>query len=398
MFTIAGALAGQLGEPLPAACWQRLEAAGAHLRALLDRRGHHPRIGDDDEGRAIAAPGPEPYYVASVLSMLSALRQRPDLAPPRPARALRNVLFGAAAAHPQPAPGVRHFAQGGYTVARFTAGGAEALLVVDHGPLGFLSIAAHGHADALALWLHLDGAPVLIDAGTHRYYGAGTWRDTLRGTAAHNTLCVAGADSSRIAGRFHWSHKARVELVEWSEDGAGAWTLTARHAGSRRRFGCDHQRTVRQVSGERIEIVDRLVGAGGPWPVEIGFLLAPDLDLAAAADGVWRVCRGSQPLLALAAQGPLSGSVQNGLEEPRAGWCSPAYGALVPTRRLVFAGRLSAADEVRFSLLLGTAAGRPPGRSPDAAIGVDPAAPAATSHLSSAEEAMAQAGCGAERS
>jgi hypothetical protein len=355
LFALAGDLSERLGDGMPDAYWRRLEAAGEHLRALLDRGGHHPRIGDDDEGRVIAGPGREPSYVGSVLSMLGAMRGRPDLAPPRPARALRNVLFGAAPPYCHPPQGVRRFPTGGYIVARSRVGhsghGREVLFVVDHGPLGFLSIAAHGHADALALWLHVDGEPVLIDAGTYRYYDAGPWRDHFRGTGAHNTLCLGGRDSSRIAGRFNWSEKARVEVVEWSTPGPDIWSLTARHDGYRRRFGCDHERTIRQRGPDRFEVVDRLIGASAPRPVEIGFLVAPGLSVTATGQD-WRIERNQRPLLTIGASGPLTGSIREGSTGPRVGWCSTAYGDLTPTRRLVFSGDLAPGDAATFELLV----------------------------------------------
>ncbi len=40
----------------------------------------------------------------------------------------------------------------------------------DAAPLGFLSIAAHGHADALSFILHVDGSPILVDPGTFMYH------------------------------------------------------------------------------------------------------------------------------------------------------------------------------------------------------------------------------------
>ena len=42
-------------------------------------------------------------------------------------------------------------------------------LVFDAGPLGYLGIAAHGHADALSVLLSVAGQPVLVDPGTYSY-------------------------------------------------------------------------------------------------------------------------------------------------------------------------------------------------------------------------------------
>ena len=44
-------------------------------------------------------------------------------------------------------------------------GEAPAVLTFDHGPVGYLSIAAHGHADTLAVWLSVGSQPIFVDAG-----------------------------------------------------------------------------------------------------------------------------------------------------------------------------------------------------------------------------------------
>ena len=41
---------------------------------------------------------------------------------------------------------------------------------MDVGPLGYLAIAAHGHADALAITLAHDGRELVVDPGTGSYY------------------------------------------------------------------------------------------------------------------------------------------------------------------------------------------------------------------------------------
>ena len=160
----------------------------------------------------------------------------------------------------------------------------------------------------------------------------------------------SSGDSSRPAGRFNWSEKARVQVVDWTTSGEDAWSLTARHDGYRRRFGCDHERIVRQRGRGRFEVVDRLLGAGGPWPVEIGFLVAPELRVV-ATDAGWEISRRRRPILLITAAGPLTGSVRVGSEGSRDGWYSGAYGELLSTRRLVFSGDLASGDAATFALL-----------------------------------------------
>jgi len=338
-FLLCGLVARRLDEPFPAAYWARLQQAGDWLRALIDAGGNHPRIGDDDEGRVLASGWSEPDYVGGVLAGLAGATGRDALAPPRPRAHLRWALTGEPPAPVPASAGVRHFPDGGYTVVREGGGAGERLLVMDHGPLGFLSIAAHGHADALALWLHLGGQPVLVDAGTYLYHAGGAWRDHFRGTPAHNTLCVAGADSSAITGPFNWGARATVSLRELTEDPAD-WLVEAEHDGYLRRFGVRHRRRLAARSDSGFDVHDSLHGAGGVRPVEIGFLFAPGLDLR-EADGAWQVSEGGRPLLALRQAGPLAPRLERGGTSPDRGWYSAHFGGLEPASRLVFAGALA---------------------------------------------------------
>ncbi len=337
-FLLGRFLAEQDGEPFPLVYTEKLYHAGAALRAFTDKRGNLPHIGDDDEGRVMFTAFAEHDYVLSVLDMLAAATGVPALAPPRPVVNLRSAFYGYGRAGPLPAAGVSTFATGGYTVIREQPEGRERLLAFDHGPLGYLSIAAHGHADALAIWLHLDGQPILADAGTYLYHAGRTWRSHFRGTPAHNTLSIKGADSSILSCPFNWSHKATAELVTVHPE-AHSWVVTARHDGWQRRYGCLHERTLAQTA-EGFRITDTLRDGKGPWPVEIGFLLAPDI--MAQQDGQdWVLARAEgTALVRIASEGGLPAHTEHGSAQPLRGWYSSAFGQKQPTTRLVFAGEM----------------------------------------------------------
>jgi hypothetical protein len=77
-------------------------------------------------------------------------------------------------------PTNRSFPSGGYYIlgADFETD-EEIRIVADAGPLGYLAIAAHGHADALSFTLSLGGEAILVDPGTYTYQN-GAQRDTQR--------------------------------------------------------------------------------------------------------------------------------------------------------------------------------------------------------------------------
>src|SRR5262249_11227488 len=228
-----------------------------HLRWIMDDGGGVPRIGDSDEGRVLASgQESEPRYVASVLALTARWLGDHALRPPAHDSHLRDRLAG------RPFPprtsmasiaGMRVFAEGGYTVARTPTQEGTLLFVFDHGPLGFGAIAAHGHADALSVWLHWGDEAVLVDAGTYLYHAGGRDRDLVRSTRVHNTLVLDGSDQSRIAGPFNWSRHARTQIIA-----RGERLVAAQHDGYFRAFGLFHRRRVECSPDGDIVIFDYL--------------------------------------------------------------------------------------------------------------------------------------------
>jgi hypothetical protein len=288
-------------------------------------------FGDDDEGRVLRL-GDERDYVRSVAAAIRGLLQQPGMTPdPDDFRAL---FFGMPSG-PAPAPrGLRTFAQGGLSVWHGEIIGRHLDLTLDHGPLGYLSIAAHGHADALSLTLDIDGEPVLVDPGTWLYGASGPWRNWFRSTPAHNTLNIDGANQSIIAGSFNWSHKAVTTLAE-SRSGAD-WRLVGRHDGYRRRFGVLHQRIVtHQADG--IMVTDQLIGGGRV--AEIVFQLAAGLAVERERNVVL-VRRDRERLLAIHFPDDAITVASGGTMPGQGGWVSPRFGVKSPAERLVWRGEV----------------------------------------------------------
>ncbi|MGB4100928.1 MAG: alginate lyase family protein [Alphaproteobacteria bacterium] len=314
----------------------RIMKSGMYLRWFTDSAGNHPYIGDNDNARVLGVYRRDESYVRSILGCIAAATNRPDLTPPHLKPHFRQAIFGLAPA-PEPEPvGVKNFADGGYTVGRHKAGNHDVMLAFDHGQLGYLSIAAHGHADALALWLHIDGQPVLVDAGTYLYHSGGAWRTWFRGTSSHNTLCLEDTDSSVMSGNFNWSHKANARLTAY-EIGSDYWRAEAEHDGYLKKFGVHHHRTLRVMPQTGFAVADILSGSG-THHVKINFLLHPDL--TAHHDGhTVRVMHGSKLILRAVYEGPLSCKIC-AADAPDGGWYSESFGIKTPAPRLVYEGTL----------------------------------------------------------
>jgi hypothetical protein len=88
-------------------------------------------------------------------------------------------------------------------------------VVVDAGPFG-AGRGGHSHSDTLSLVARYGAEELLVDAGTFTYVGDPGWRAWFRGSAAHNTVRVGGADQAEAAGPFGWRRLPAVRIREWS--------------------------------------------------------------------------------------------------------------------------------------------------------------------------------------
>ena len=133
-----------------------------------------------------------------------------------------------------------------------------AVLILDAGPVGPDYLPGHAHADTLSFELSLFGQRVIVNSGTS-CYGTGPERQRQRSTAAHNTVVVAGQDSSEVWGGFRVARRAWPLNWRWSETADGGWVECA-HDGYQRLPGrVTHGRrwTLNRTS---LRVEDRLEG------------------------------------------------------------------------------------------------------------------------------------------
>jgi hypothetical protein len=92
---------------------------------------------------------------------------------------------------------------------------AEWKVRVDASPLGFGSLAAHGHGDAMHVSLWDQDKAILIDPGTGGYYGHAEWRAELADWSAHNgPVPLAGYQTPRRVGAFLWTDHHRAPSLQ----------------------------------------------------------------------------------------------------------------------------------------------------------------------------------------
>lgn len=361
-------LHGQANQsPFSEAFRHRLEAMLDFLDAVMDVGGNTPLMGDGDDALMVRfdrRPDFDPFR--SLLATGAVMFERPDFA--RKAGRFDNKsrwLLGDAAATvfarlldiPSEREKKRAFPEGGYWILGSDFGtAAEIRMVADAGPLGYLSIAAHGHADALSLSLSVGGQPLLIDPGTYSYHASPPWRNYFRGTSAHNTLRVDGQDQSLPAGKFLWLRHAHAACVRWEStperDQWEGW-----HDGYHRLSDpVTHRRSIELDKPARRLVVTDQLACRTEHDIEIYWHFSEAWWVEGSGRSFEAVCGYRRVGLELDVK--LSGEVVVGDKARPAGWISHRYGVKTASPTLVAQGRIRGDSRFRtvFDLSEGGAA------------------------------------------
>jgi hypothetical protein len=345
---VAAVEAGASGHPLSPVTWQRLCAMADSAAALVDEHLRPPRQGDGDEGRGLLLDAPADNCWPSLLALADALVGRLDWWPRPPADAGSVIVGALAGAQHNIAgrPGQRpsRFADAGVTLLR-TSGENQIWCRCDGGPHGYLSIAAHAHADALSVEVRYAGIDILADPGTYCYHGERAWRSYFRSTIAHNTAELGGRSQSSERGPFMWARHARAREVEVLDDGdIASWT--AEHDGySSLDPSARHRRSVLLDRASRsIDIIDQI--DGGSHDIRLAFHLGPQVQVE--LDGSYANLHwpeSSTPSASSASSARLElpsalrWTLHRGETDPILGWYSPGLGRRVPAFTLLGSGR-----------------------------------------------------------
>ncbi len=348
---LAAAEAEAAGHPLSDATLDRLCAMVDSGAALLDERLRPPRQGDGDEGRVLLLDPPAANRWPSLLALGAARFGRLDWWPTIAPDAASTIIAGLAPTTPRAVPGRPEcrpwrFADAGVTLLRTAPGrDPEIWCRCDGGPHGYLSIAAHAHADALSVEVRCGGVDILADPGTYCYHGDPDWRSYFRSTIGHNTVEIDGRDQSGAGGPFLWLRHASAQELEVQDIGdAAEWT--AEHDGYVSLMpSARHRRCVRLDRASRaIDIVDEIFG--GSHDIRLAFHLGPEV--YAELDGTDALLRWRGATLPGSARmelpPKLRWTLHRGATNPILGWYSAGLGRRAPSFTLIGSG-VSAPDE-----------------------------------------------------
>ena len=355
---LAGLAARARGEDFSPVYWRRVEAMTDFLASMTDAAGRLAMVGDGDDGQVVRLASEAGFSLhGSLIATGAILFDRPDLAAKAGTLDSKTVTLlgveavrrfnrlkerGRAGFRPRVQfPGSGYFLLGaGFETPE------EVRLLIDAGPLGYLSIAAHGHADALAFTLNVGDREILIDPGTYAYHTEPEWRRYFRSTLAHNTVGIDGLDQSVQAGNFMWTDHARARCIEF-EMSRARQRFVGEHDGYRRLDDpVLHRREIEVDPASGVIEVGDMLRCDGRHTARRAWHFAEDCVVEPVGSGIKITSGPSQvimePLEELERQ-----EIHRGGTPEQGGWISRQFGRKAPTTTVLWYSRVDGVTVLR---------------------------------------------------
>jgi hypothetical protein len=333
LFLGAMRLADFAGDPFPASVRGRVESMVAFLAAIERPDGLMPQVGDADDGRlhVLSEYGTwRPQDGRHLFGPAGAVFERGEWASRGGEWADWERVWWGLERPPQQASGDRashaaepliHFPRAGVTVMR----GGNDYLLITNGIVGTAGFGNHKHNDLLAFEYHVDGAAVVVDAGSFVYTSNPDARNRFRSTASHNTLGLDDIEQNELRPEwlFRLFEKAHPEHLV-AADREDALVYRGRHRGYERLADpVTHERTF-EVSKRAggVTITDVLRGRG-THRLRWHFHFAPgvEIDPVVADQSSIRTRSGARVRFGMPA------GLRHTIDQA---WYSPSYGVKTP--------------------------------------------------------------------
>ena len=355
---LAGLAARERGEEFSPVYWRRIEVMIDFLASMTSVAGQLPMIGDADDGQVVSL-ATEPGFSAhaSLIATGAVLFGRSDLAVKAGALDGKTVtLLGIDAVRrlatlkQRGRSGFRprlQFSESGYYLMGSSFNTPDEVRVIaDAGALGYLSLAAHGHADALSFVLNVGDREILVDPGTYAYHTDPTWRRYFRSTLAHNTVGIDDQDQSVQAGNFMWTNHAQARCIEF-EVGTERQRFVGEHYGyqrladpvvHRREIVCDTRRQV-------VEVTD-MIRCDGEHRARRSWHFAEDCQVERVGNGL-KVTAGHTQVFFEAGEELESAQLVHGGSATQGGWVSRSFGRKQPSTSVHWYSRVAGVTVLR---------------------------------------------------
>jgi hypothetical protein len=335
-FLIAYIAAEHSGIAFSAKYKTTLKAICEYINNLLDMHGNHPKYGDEDDGRVILPGGnASANNFISILNTASVLFSKPELKRYGAEWDIKSHLlttrFNGKSVwkqfnyHRSPSVSAFYEKEGHFIMRKHTGINKEIYCHFDAAPLGYLSIAAHGHADALSVIVHIDGHPFLVDPGTYAYHTHADWRKYFVSTLAHNTVTINNTDQAQLSGPTLWlnhytASPLRIKKTKECD------LVTATHNGYRK-INAGHTRSVEfNKEKDAFTITDNIKVQKAGCLINIPFHLHPSVYVLQTSGNTYILGRKeTASTLELTFDSATTTTVIEASDDEKLGWYSPSF-------------------------------------------------------------------------
>ena len=337
-FLLSTIIAKQTGKPFSEKYTQTLKEIFEYIYEFTDCKGNFPKYGDEDDGKVIFLSSDSHFNnFKSILTSASIIFNDERFKSKSAGFDLKNqVLFGAEGKQLfdqiSDDKSIQHSAfykAEGHFIFRKQIENKEIYLHFDAAPLGYLSIAAHSHSDALSFSMNINGIPVFVDSGTYSYHVAQKWRNYFVSTMAHNTICIDGKNQANQVGDTMWldHYKCNVESIKQTDD---IESVKASHTGYKK---STHSRQVTFDKKSDIFVIqdDLVITDGKIHEFKILFHLHPEMEISELSSNKIMLSHPSGILLSLTIEEFDDVMLLKGEQDPIIGWYSESFMQKKPT-------------------------------------------------------------------
>lgn len=306
-----------------------------YIYNILDCKGGFPKYGDEDDGKCFVIDANESFNnFKSLLTSGAIIFNESKFKTKSNGMDSKNLFLLGETGRKKfdEIPGTKtveqskFYVEEGHFIFRKKENDKEIYIHLDAAPLGFLSIAAHGHADALSFVMHLDGVPFFIDSGTYTYHTEPLWRKYFIGTLAHNTIRINKQNQATIGGPTLWldHYKTQVTKAETNENFDH---VIASHTGYKK-YGITHTREILfEKTTNTIKIIDWINSERkGNYLIEMPFHLHPLIKIENQNNNAFHLSSEKERKVTLQIDSRLNNKIIYGQTEPEiTGWFSKSF-------------------------------------------------------------------------
>lgn len=342
----------KLGHDIPHDFLDLIKRSAEFYESIIDIHGEVPNIGDNDGGIPICLYARESFNeYRSMINTSYILAGESDVIP-YPVDENNYWLFMSkvSSRSDNNMSEMKHnfelkkeFREGGYFLLGDHYGADnEVKIIFDCGPLGFLGIAAHGHADALSFVLNYGGDNFLIDPGTYKYFVDEEMRNYFRSTVAHNTIRVDKIDQSEMTGPFLWGFKADAQAGVYVSDEQFDSIEGSHNGYFRLKDRVSHKRKLAYDKKHRVLYVYDMLDMENMHVIEQMYHIDKRCEIT-GSENIYMLCVNDNAIR-ITLDEQLEWLLHSGQKNPMLGWQSEYFGDIAPCH--TFMGSINSTSSV----------------------------------------------------